>query len=554
MAFHGSSNFTVQDGRFTNVEGNLNLVQYVDRQRRERTIWNEYKRVRTGKIHIKRTVGSTDVRGNYPRGNYRSWRNVNARRTINIASIQGEDKDSEFLCITYSGPDASRAFHWDFEQFSRERNVNVAQLFGYNDGQFSLPALIFYKALVPVAHIFERNHFSSLLQTYFHYLCGAVQIGNNVMDLCELWICPRTGTLCTGPYVQYSSTTSRYSATSLITGNEHPFLPLQTYSNSNMLFSYLTQTLSPQNIIQGIAWSCNSTFEWVTNENAVFLPSCLPGMVYSRIHLGIIAQWPGDMREWYYEQQILVGLPDEMQDSWVHMSDKSIRITVMPSDIQHLQDQVLYIYYDLCPAQEWWDFADSWISQAHSVFSQCGSQDSLEDYCILNGFWLGLQCKSDQQTFTDGNILTNEPFYLFIQPIPHPSDGETIWNTWVQRPKYLWSFDASGHKEIPEDIQFSLGLPSFTSELAVVHNFWDQIGYDAIQQLQMLNGFNSTTTDFAQSLGHQILEVIGDRAHFEEVEESFQDLEAMDIDVDDEIIASISKLAIDSNEDAMEVD
>uniref|UniRef100_A0A0W0GA56 Uncharacterized protein n=1 Tax=Moniliophthora roreri TaxID=221103 RepID=A0A0W0GA56_MONRR len=536
MAFHGSSNFTVQDGRFTNVEGNLNLVQYVDRQRRERTIWNEYKRVRTGKIHIKRAVGSTDVRRDNP--NYRSWRNVNARRTINIASIQGEDKDSEFLCITYSGSDASRAFHQDFEQFSCERNVNVAQLFGYNDGQFSLPTLIFYKALVPVAHIFERNHFSSLLRTYFHYLYGAVQIGNDEMDLCELWICPRTGRLCTGPYVQYSSTTHHYAAwglaTNLITSNEHPFLPLQTYSNSNMLFSYLTQMLSSWNIVQGIVWSCNSTSEWVTNKNPVFFLSCLPGTVYSRIHLGIIAQWPGDMREWYYKQQRLVGLPDEMQDSWVEMSDKSIRITLMPSDIQHLQDQVLYIYYDLCPAQEWWDFADSWISQAHSVFSQCGSQDSLEDYCILNGFWLGLQCKSDQQTFTDGNILTNEPFYLFIQPIPHPSDGETIWNTWVQRPKYLASF--------------------IHIELAVVHNFWDQIGYDAIQQLQMLNGFNSTTTDFAQSLGHQILEVIGDRAHFEEVEESFQDLEAMDIDVDDEIIASISKLAIDSNEDAMEVD
>ncbi|ESK81680.1 hypothetical protein Moror_15862 [Moniliophthora roreri MCA 2997] len=84
-----------------------------------------------------------------------SWQNVNAHHTVNIATIHGEDKDLKFLHIAYSGPDALKAFHQDFEQFSCVRDVAVAQLFGYNDGQFALPALIFYDALVPVAHIFE---------------------------------------------------------------------------------------------------------------------------------------------------------------------------------------------------------------------------------------------------------------------------------------------------------------------------------------------------------------------------------------------------------------
>ncbi|EEB89561.1 hypothetical protein MPER_12324, partial [Moniliophthora perniciosa FA553] len=178
MSFKGSSRFTIENGNFTNIEGTRhvnhiqgNLEQYtVIQEERERTIWDEFTRVPMGKVRIKRSEGDTDCsRVHITKGRWKRV-TVNARRTINVASIQGEDTDLEFLYITYSGSDAFKAFDQDFEQFSRIRSLNVDQLFGYNDGQFALPALIFYDALVPVSRIWERNGFSSLLYTYFDYL------------------------------------------------------------------------------------------------------------------------------------------------------------------------------------------------------------------------------------------------------------------------------------------------------------------------------------------------------------------------------------------------
>ncbi|ESK84921.1 hypothetical protein Moror_9261 [Moniliophthora roreri MCA 2997] len=141
----------------------------------ERRFWGEYTRVSTGKIHIKRSIGDAQVREQDEEN--RSWRHVVAYRTFNHVELQDQG-NSDFLYVTYRGQDASEAFHRDFKQFSRVRNLNVAQLFGYND---TLPALIFYDALVPVAHIWEQNKFSSLLYIYFEYVFGEVHVSDENM-------------------------------------------------------------------------------------------------------------------------------------------------------------------------------------------------------------------------------------------------------------------------------------------------------------------------------------------------------------------------------------
>ncbi|EEB89218.1 hypothetical protein MPER_12709, partial [Moniliophthora perniciosa FA553] len=441
MSFQGSSGFIIENGNFTNVEetrqvnhiqGNLYMIR---EEERERTIWDEFTRVPLGKVRIKRSEGDTECsRYDFKKGR---WKRVNAHRTINVASIQGEHPDLEFLYITYSGPDAFKAFDQDLEQFSRTRNLNVAQLFGYNDGQFALPALIFYDALVPAARIWERNGFSSLLLTYFHYLFEETcAVGSNT-DLRELWLNPGTGTLCIGPYVGYSSSTFRY---------------LLTYSDSSILISYLTQTLSAQNIIRGICGSSKWTWEWVANEDVIFALSSLPGTVYSKAHRGIIARWPGDIEKWYYRLWETVGLPDEIQASRVELDDGSVRFTVMPSQIQHLREQAFSIYYDLLPEDEWINFVSSWLSQACCVLNQCGFQEgNLEDYCILAGFRLYFRCEDELSLRISSDVSNSSPVYLFIRPIPRPSD-QAIWNAWLQGQKYFWSFDDAGRGEISQDI------------------------------------------------------------------------------------------------------
>ncbi|EEB89752.1 hypothetical protein MPER_12119 [Moniliophthora perniciosa FA553] len=111
--FPSPSNLTIEDGNFTavggdqyHVEGTLvQTVQYLGRKKRKRTILDEYTRVPTGKVYIKQTISITDVR-RYGDSDHRHWWNVDALRSINIASIHGEDRDSEFVYICYSGQDA----------------------------------------------------------------------------------------------------------------------------------------------------------------------------------------------------------------------------------------------------------------------------------------------------------------------------------------------------------------------------------------------------------------------------------------------------------------
>uniref|UniRef100_A0A0W0EYY7 Uncharacterized protein n=1 Tax=Moniliophthora roreri TaxID=221103 RepID=A0A0W0EYY7_MONRR len=327
MSFQRCSRSTILGESFTNFEETHhiynvqgNLVQYMNKERQEQTIWDEFMQIPLGKIYLKRELGNTDCsRFDWER---RKWQNVNACHTINIARVQGEDKDLEFLCIRYSGEDAFEAFLQDFEQFSCVRDVNVAQLSGYNSGQFNSPALIFYDALVPIAHILEKNCFSSILRTYFEYLLGVKHTFVGDTDLGELWLHPITGALCTGPYVNYSGiqllTASGLKADS-ITSNEHPFLPLQAYSNPNTLITYLNQTLSAQDIVMGICKSDRLTLEWVANKDAQFMLLSLPGKIYRKTHKEIITQWPEDMVRWHYQLWDVEGLPDGMQKSQADM-------------------------------------------------------------------------------------------------------------------------------------------------------------------------------------------------------------------------------------------
>uniref|UniRef100_A0A0W0EYW8 Uncharacterized protein n=1 Tax=Moniliophthora roreri TaxID=221103 RepID=A0A0W0EYW8_MONRR len=428
----------------------------------ERRFWGEYTRVSTGKIHIKRSIGDAQVREQDEEN--RSWRHVVAYRTFNHVELQDQG-NSDFLYVTYRGQDASEAFHRDFKQFSRVRNLNVAQLFGYND---TLPALIFYD----VAHIWEQNKFSSLLYIYFEYVFGEVHVSDENMDLRELWIHPKTGALCAGPFVQYSSHSSiTYYAsgfkTNSMSSKKPCFLSLQTYKDSSALFTYLTRRLSARNIIRGIDWCRRGTLERVADEETTFVLSSLPDTIYRGTQHTIIARWLGNMKECHYRPEREKNLPDGMQP--VCIANNSVRIMITQSQISHFCDQ--------------------------------------EEHFIAHGFWLYLRCK--HQRALKSNDISTKPIYLFTRPIPRPSDSKSIWNAWIEGKKYFWSFNRSGGEEISEDTQLSLGLPSFTSRFEIRHNWWGDNTYNAIRQLHVSKGFDPQTTDFAQSLGLPNFRIVG---------------------------------------------
>ncbi|ESK84593.1 hypothetical protein Moror_13350 [Moniliophthora roreri MCA 2997] len=554
----GSSNVTIKDGNFTafardqyHVEGPLvQTVQYLGRQERERTIWDEYTRVPTGKVYIKRSILATDVR----RYDDFDWWNMNALRSINIASIHGEDKESEFVYICYSGRDALEAFRRDFEQFSRARNVHTAQLFGYNDGQFSLPALIFYDALVPVAHIWERNNLSPLICIYLALLLSLVPIANHDVDLGEVWVNPRTGALCVGPYVDYPFYRLVMDYTNedqVSTGNhELPFLSLQIYNDSSAIFNLLVQNLGRTATLYGICENPDYVLEWVAGGELVSMLSSLLGGVYSRIRREIVARWPKKMNERHYRPYRVDDVPEWVEEDASQRYNGSVRFAVKLPDIQCLQIQEFTVNYQPCSEKGGTLCSQAWPMQAHSVLSERGSQEEAEEYSLLRGFSIEFERRNEQLPPRSSEFLADK-VYLFIRAVPYSSASKSIWNTWLQKPKYFWSFDPAGNEEISEAVRCSLGLPSFTARFIVKHLCWSHITYTTIRQLHILKGFDPETRDLARSLDLPLLEIVGDEPRFEEIKaQSVQAFQPMD--VDSKLAESLSMLAVNVAEGAMD--
>ncbi|ESK83599.1 hypothetical protein Moror_12060 [Moniliophthora roreri MCA 2997] len=520
MSIQGSSRLTIENSQLTNVRRDQynthvqgDLIQYFNREKsQEKTIWDDYRNIATYEICLKRRVGETLVN----RSDQKKWRHLNACRKISIASISGEDKDLEFLYILYSGPDAMRAFQQDFEQFSSIKDINYVQLYGYNWG-ISLPALVSHNTPVPVSHILEQNQFSPLLHTYIQHQSAVAQISSSNLDVRELWLDPRTGQLFRGPFVDWSFNwmTFALGLGSNSTSNSPTLLSLQTYSDSTAIFNYLIQTLTAHDFLHGINWSNKMISEPIANEDIASILSSLPGTIYNRTYLKIIARWPGDRKKWHFKLEGQWNIPDAMWESKVDIDDGLIRFTILPSDIQALHNHQFWLFYDL--VGEWDEFAESWLSQAHSMFSQLGiCKDEWEEYTIMLRFWLELDCQKKHLTQNNRDTPANKPLYLFILPIPKPSDSETIWNSWVTGSKYFWSFDSSGNQEVSEDLE----LPSLLSRIMVRHVWWDHSAYNAIQQLHISKGFDPRTLSLTQLLEFSILEVIGDEERFEELQDA----------------------------------
>uniref|UniRef100_A0A0W0ETY3 Uncharacterized protein n=1 Tax=Moniliophthora roreri TaxID=221103 RepID=A0A0W0ETY3_MONRR len=231
------------------------------------------------------------------------------------------------------------AFQQDFEQFSCIKDINCVQLYGYNL-ETLLPALVFHDAPVPFSQIFEQNQLSPLLYTYICCQFGVAQIASSDLDICKLWINPRTGQPSRGPFVGLSQDIA-YLAFGLISRStsNNPTLSLQTYSDSTTIFNYLIQTLTTHNILKGIAQSSRVIIQFMANKDITSVLSSLPGTIYHRTHHEIIARWPEDRKKWYYKLYNQKNILDAMWESKVDMNDGSTGFMVLPSDIQDLQNQ-----------------------------------------------------------------------------------------------------------------------------------------------------------------------------------------------------------------------
>uniref|UniRef100_A0A0W0GA62 Protein kinase domain-containing protein n=1 Tax=Moniliophthora roreri TaxID=221103 RepID=A0A0W0GA62_MONRR len=501
MAFlQGSSNAAIAGGQFNNIQGsqyNTNIYPPIH-QARESTIWDDYRRVRTSDVYVTRVVGESAVK----RDDEKGWRRVIARRTISLARVEGKDK--EFLHVAYDGPDAFKAFAMDFKQFSSIKHPNVTQLFGYNDNQCGLPALIFHDELIPLERIIVMaGVVSPVLRAYFEHQFDILQIADDVLNVGELWVDIRTGTLRRGPYIRTSFGQWPFGSAESNSILKDHFCPLsiQTYKDTSTVFNYLTKILSTHAIIQGISASSAGVVEWLYNEDALFSLRFFAGTVYNRHRRKIIAKHVDARARWYYKMTGAINIPDVMVESQTIMEDGSNRFMLTPMDIQNMQD--ISLQYTLCPGDEYFKSCNSWLTQAHGM-------------CYTFQFVLQRKKPLSRVAYTP---LVAAPAYLFIRPIPRPSDDVTAWKSWVEGQFYFWSFDPSGQQKISAVTQALLRLPSFTLGLFIVHRYWDSSHYETVKKLHRHCGFDPRKSDLTHSLGLPILEVIGDDDRFRILEE-----------------------------------
>ncbi|KAG7097564.1 hypothetical protein E1B28_004901 [Marasmius oreades] len=208
--FHAAYGVSIGQGTFTAIQGNQtnnHIYHEIVKRRRGRTIYDQFHEIMLGGVHRIRDIHceiyprqwDVGIRKRREEGRFR------VDRTVCAAKICGEH--GRFTVVSYSGPEKEKvwasvydlsckyqelfqAWKEDFQQFSETINTTKMQLFGIN--RSSVPLLIFYGELVPLAHLwdslgqFGRSYAYTLSRDVWH--CSPS----------EVWIDPEQGTLVRG--------------------------------------------------------------------------------------------------------------------------------------------------------------------------------------------------------------------------------------------------------------------------------------------------------------------------------------------------------------------
>ncbi|KAK1224731.1 hypothetical protein PQX77_012350 [Marasmius sp. AFHP31] len=184
-----------------NVRGNQ-VNQIIQREEKEHTEFDDYRNVKSGdfcrledvcvaKYH-RPSVAEYHRPSELKRWQL-SWQppcSPTALKTFCAVKVIGTE--DRFTSVTYSGPDARRAFEEDFRKCSQVRrsSKSTAQVFAVDVG--TVPSLLLWHALVPISHL-GRN-FGRAGNLYISNLCMKLQCLRR-----ELWVDSGQGVICRGP-------------------------------------------------------------------------------------------------------------------------------------------------------------------------------------------------------------------------------------------------------------------------------------------------------------------------------------------------------------------
>ncbi|KAL0566911.1 hypothetical protein V5O48_015086 [Marasmius crinis-equi] len=427
------------------------------------------------------------------------------QRTAHIACLaEGSKESPPLLAISYAGSNPMELFRRDYLMLAKSRHAMFTQFRGYNDSD--LPMIIFQDELLPVQHVLQLNsdHTSALL-CYLSFQAGAITSriqGTSLSSLttysCDnVWIRPQTGVVCFG--LEGPPPETRFDVLSFCAElrlREIPALSPDEY-DSRHIIPFLAEQCSSQFVLSVLARS------YVTG---VIRPDEGVGPVLHDLHDVLsrtsgqsIARFPADECRWRTSYHYVPS--DGGRVDQTEMANGTIR--GYPYSHRYM----------------------SWLAQAPHIFDVLGIQrDTREDFVLS----YGAVHLNPSPVFPSGrqDVGLPLPYYLFIRPPPFHPDGCPDTVTWTRssgEELCFWSFDSTGQSPLSDGAKF--GLPFFVPSAGDFEYIrWKADVYDLIRQWQELKGFDSSTVDFARSLGASIYEVLPggrEEGRFEEVAGDF---------------------------------
>uniref|UniRef100_A0A0W0FFL4 Uncharacterized protein n=1 Tax=Moniliophthora roreri TaxID=221103 RepID=A0A0W0FFL4_MONRR len=210
------------------------------------------------------------------------------------------------------------------------------------------------------------------------------------------------------------------------------------------------------------------------------------------------------------------------------------------------------IRFKLCPVQgkdvylevdyDWSMFGKKWLLQSSHVFDALNITKGKENFFIIAPPYLKIQ-SIQHPTISPHNAkysieeTLSTPIYLFLHPLP-TTVLELV--SWMEGISYFWSFNETGQSQMSEEECEQWGLPVLTFNTGYPRlRSWPTHVYTALQDWQKAQGFNPTTSEWAQSMGYPEFEIISTREHkdcFVLIEETSDESEMSDEDSEWEVV------------------
>ncbi|KAK1217988.1 hypothetical protein PQX77_019339 [Marasmius sp. AFHP31] len=479
------------------------INQIVQQKEREHIKFDNFRNVRQGDFCRLRDIGIKRYRRDCPcmRGRYRCWYckrdEWKVDRIICLAEVDGSP-GQVYTAVSYSGPDARKAFEADFQTYSTSLTSQAAQLYAIDIG--AVPSLLLRNELVPLAHV--QKHVSwSVTGLHLHTLLRQWGCRGE-----EVWIDSARGVLCRGPAGPDSGIWGGWD------------LEIRDMPST---VDFLQEDVVLRFLASRESWKM-MFIQWMAVKHSH--PGYVPELVNPNTAevISTLSSTP-------------IAIAAHHDETWDGMlGGNLLERTLLENGLCRFQ------LGSRRSLELNWGFNAqiAWLSQAWSVFHALGItvKDDLKALVLTYPDFIELEGSLSRSRAKRQRRL-QQPIYLFVRPLPrgYLALNDTRKFKCQTSSLHYWSLRKDGDPPLSHKTCHYFGLPTvlhLTCRFCL--SSWTTHDYKIIHQYQLLRGLDPKTTDFARHVGSNriVFQPIINLAQIEEVHEDQNSRQPLDPHVD----------------------